>query len=112
MKEVKAERDHRYDVKQRYPPDPETADDVRVHILMAENTSGPNCTGRKMENVKDNEDEYQYSAPTHRPGSDGRHLRLLLHISDWARRPRLPRQLHRSDHVQKHGDYQRDSQRP
>src|SRR6266513_2203603 len=81
MKEVEAERNHRDDIEQRYPPDPKAADDIRVHILVAESTSGPNYAGREMQNVEDYEDEYQSPAPPHRPRSNRRHLGLMLHVS-------------------------------
>ena len=109
---MESQSDHCHDVEKGDPPQTKAGHDVRVHVLVTEDTRGPDSAGREMQDVQDDEHQQQCTAPPHRARSDGSSLRLMLLVPNGTRGSALPRQLHRGNHVKNDRDDEHDPQRP
>src|SRR6267142_336817 len=109
---MESQRDHCDDVEKSDPPQTKAGHDIRVHVLVTEDAAGPDCAGREMKDVQNDEHEEQRATPSHRTRSNRGSLRLMLLVPKGTRGPALPRELHRGNHVKNDRDYEHDTQRP
>src|SRR5512138_1086746 len=109
MIEVESEKDHRENVERGDPPDTKAGDEIPIDVAAPGDVEslmppgGVDLSGGEMEDVQDDEDEEQHSAPSHRARCPRGHLRLTLLIANRPRRARAHRELVGHEHMQNDG---------
>src|SRR4051812_45437197 len=115
---MQSEKEHCEHIKRRNPPNAKARNEVAVDVAPAYGVEPIvpvrriDLAGGEMQYVKDDEEQEQCPAPTHRARSPGADLRGSLLVADGTRRASAHRQLVGHEHVQYDGDEQNDSDEP
>ena len=111
MIEVEAKCHHRCHVQEHHPPNAEAAQHVCVDV--GPTVIGEDVERREVQDVEDDEEQQQRTAPSDRPRGECRDLVLgAAPVADGARHQSTPRELNGGDDVHHNGRDQHDADDP